>query len=84
VALVSLARPAWGADAYTYRVLLDTDNNSATGCGVLVEDSTVGSIEFSGVERLVSVAMARTGSDGTVTGITLQKCDGGTLGRRNR
>lgn len=69
------------ATHYTYRLLLDTDNDPATGCGVAVDDATGGAITFPGVERLVAVTVARTAMTGSVTGITVQNCvSGATFG----
>ena len=80
MALVGVARLARadGAADYTYQVLFDTDNNALTGCSVPVDDATVGSTTFDGVERLVSVTVLRSGTGGTITGITVQDCVSGT------
>jgi hypothetical protein len=81
VALVGVARLARGQDGtadYIYQVLFDTDNNPATGCTVSVDDTTVGSTTFDGVERLVRVTVARIGATGTVSGITVHHCVSGT------
>src|SRR5579863_10186799 len=81
VSVVGVARPAWADSAtnYTYQVLFDTDNNPATGCNVPVDDKTANTM-FLGAERLVTVTVMRTGTGGTVTGITAQRCVNGTFG----
>lgn len=65
---------AWAATA-TYDILLDTDNNPATGCTVPTARG-----DFSGVDRVLSTTVDMATTPSTVTGVTLESCQGGTLG----
>jgi VCBS repeat-containing protein len=68
------------ASAYSatteFRVLLDTDNNAATGCTVTTPAGT-----FAGAEQvLITTVVTTADRTGNVTGTALQTCSGGTLG----
>ncbi|MER2601757.1 MAG: IPTL-CTERM sorting domain-containing protein, partial [Candidatus Competibacter phosphatis] len=69
-----LAGAAW-AETATYQILLDTDNNPATGCTVATVDGP-----FDGAEQRL-VATGTTGSNSaTVSGVQLQNCTGSGFG----
>ncbi len=59
----------------SYDILLDTDNNPATGCTL----STVRG-DFTGVELVLSTTVEVTALTSTVTGVSQQRCEGGALG----
>ena len=71
-----LVSAAWGqATSAEYQILLDTDNNPATGCTV----TTVGG-DFAGVDqRLVTTVTVGTAT-ATVGGVQLQTCVSGGFG----
>jgi len=70
-----VAGAARAADIYTYFVLLDTDNNAATGCTVNGPGGT-----FTGAEQRLTITVERNGATGTVTAITHALCTGGSFG----
>ncbi|WP_028603950.1 hypothetical protein [Ottowia thiooxydans] len=65
---------AWAA-VVSYDILLDTDNNSATGCTVATARGN-----FAGVERVLTTNVNVTPTSSTVTGVTVQSCESGALG----
>ncbi|MDS4058934.1 MAG: hypothetical protein RKP73_10220, partial [Candidatus Contendobacter sp.] len=71
-----LASAAWGQAATPeYQILLDTDNNPATGCTVATVNGN-----FAGVDqRLVTMVSVGTAT-ATVGGVQLQTCASGTFG----
>lgn len=66
-------------DAYVSQVLFDSDVDSATGCDVAVDDAIVGNQTVHGIEQIVSVAVSRDGTGGSITGITRSLCIGGAI-----
>lgn len=66
------------AATYQYAVLLDTDNNPATGCTVPVP--TTPPATFSGADQRLTITVDRTGSTATVESITRAVCTGGSFG----
>ncbi len=71
-----LASAAWGqATSAEYQILLDTDNNPATGCTVATVNG-----DFAGVDqRLVTTVTVGTAT-ATVSGVQLQPCENGAFG----
>ena len=59
----------------TYDILLDADNNPATGCTL-----TTARGDFTGVELVLSTTVDVTATPSIVTGVTLQPCESGVLG----
>ncbi|MEA2164024.1 MAG: hypothetical protein QOK37_2151 [Thermoanaerobaculia bacterium] len=57
------------AATFEVRILFDTDNNRATGCSVLTAAG-----ELQGVEKIVTTAVAVTGSTAVVTGVRSTTC----------
>ena len=72
-----LPRPA-SATTYQYVVLLDTDNNPATGCTVPVPATPAST--FSGANQRLTITVERTGSTATVESITRAVCTGPGFG----
>ena len=71
-----LASVAWGqAASPEYQILLDTDDNPATGCTVATSQGDVLGID----QRLVVTVTIGT-TTATVSGIQLQNCVNGTFG----
>lgn len=66
------------AATYQYFVLLDTDNNAASGCTVPVPSTPPST--FPGVEQRLTIVVDRTGSTATVESITRAVCSGGSFG----
>jgi len=62
------------AQSYTYSVYLDTDNNSATGCSVILPGGTV-----TGAESVIT-ATINAGSPPQVAQVTHASCSGGSFG----
>ncbi len=79
IVLALLAAGVAHADTYVYQLLVDTDNNPATGCGVPIHDAGI-SATFPGVEQVLEVTVDRTATGGTVTGVTLAQCAAGVFG----
>lgn len=77
LALWLLPQPA-SAVTYQYVVLLDTDNNPATGCTVPVP--TTPPSTFAGAEQRLTITVDTTGSTATVENITRAVCTGGSFG----
>jgi trimeric autotransporter adhesin len=59
------------AAAIDFQVLLDVDNNAATGCSVS---------GMSGVDQVITTAVTTTESTGSVTSMSRRVCSGGALG----
>lgn len=66
---------AWAATA-SYDILLDVDNDPATGCTVALP-APHGS--FAGAERVLSTTIVTDAGGATVTGVTSRSCVGGVL-----
>ncbi len=69
-----LAGAAW-ADTATYQILLDTDNNPATGCTVATVDGP-----FDGAEQRLVTTVTTGSNSATVSGVQLQNCTGSGFG----
>lgn len=63
-------------DVYYYRVLVDTDNNQATGCGVQVHELNFSGI-VPGIERLVVAIVHRLPMTANVFSIQVRNCISG-------
>src|SRR5262245_42842026 len=71
---------AGSPDAFDYRVLLNTDLNPATGCGVHVQDANIDTT-VAGVERLVIIHVQRTSPQtALVVAVGVQVCTAGSFG----
>ena len=82
VVLLGVAGPARAGvppDLYTYRALLDTDNNPATGCDVAAHDANF-SGPVSGIEFVVSAFVDRFPSTASVVEVQVRQCVNGMLG----
>jgi hypothetical protein len=78
--LASAALRAQAADFYDYRVLLDTDRNPSTGCGVPVKDANIDTT-VNGIDEVVIIHVERTSQFAAqVIGVGLQVCVGGSFG----
>jgi hypothetical protein len=70
VSFCCLASPAFAASTTSrYQVVLDTDNNPATGCFV-----DAGSARFSGAEQVLTTTVVTTDTSASVTGVVRQLC----------
>ena len=69
---IAASASAWAA---SYDILLDTDNDPATGCTVPTAHGNV-----AGIERVLATQVDVTTTPSTVTGVALRSCIGGTLG----
>jgi VCBS repeat-containing protein len=58
-----------------YRVLIDADNATTTGCTV-----TAGGVSMAGVEQVLVTSVSSNETTGTVTSVTRQVCTSGALG----
>jgi hypothetical protein len=67
---------AFAAETVSYRILVDTDANPATGCTVVGP----GAETFSGADSRLTITAVYDGGAGTVTGITRADCVGGSFG----
>jgi hypothetical protein len=76
--LCSLLLLALPASAATLEVLIDSDNNAATGCTVSLPNPPGGS--FAGVEVLLVTTVDTSTSPPHVAGVTQQVCSGGSFG----
>ncbi len=74
--LLCAGTSAWAANL-TYDILLDVDNNPATGCTVALP-APHGS--FAGVERVLTTTVTTDAGGASVTGVWLRTCSGGVLG----
>ncbi len=76
VASLIALQPA-AAVSSPFFILLDLDNNPATGCAVNLPDTP----SFAGIEQVLETTVTTTGgpSAGTVTGVSRQQCNGGVL-----
>lgn len=74
---ILLCLAAVNASAITseYRILLDLDNNPATGCTVATVDGN-----FTGVEQVLITTVDTVGMTATVTSVARQECTAGTFG----
>ncbi len=63
------------AAVVSYSLLLDTDNDSATGCGV---SSPAGPI--AGIEQIATTVISTTSTGASVTLLARQVCSGGAMG----
>lgn len=67
---------AWGqAASAEYKILLDTDNNPATGCTV---DTVAG--PFAGIDQQLVTTVALGANAATVSGVQLLPCENGGFG----
>src|SRR6266849_941255 len=74
--LVVLAAPLQlAASTAQFQVLLDTDNNTSTGCS-----SLIGGTAISGVEQILTTTVNVTSTGSNVTGVTRQVCASGSFG----
>lgn len=71
---VAASTSAFAATAQYY-ILLDTDNNAATGCTL-----NSGSNSFTGIERVLTTTVDVTPTSSNVTGVTVESCVGTVLG----
>ncbi|MEO8032937.1 MAG: Ig-like domain-containing protein, partial [Acidobacteriota bacterium] len=79
-ALLTLVPATFAATSTTsrYQIVLDTDNNAATGCFV-----DAGGARFSGAEQIVTTTVVTTGTSASVSGVIRQVCSdpaSGTFG----
>jgi large repetitive protein len=72
---VGLLFPAAHAATTTVSVLIDADNNAASGCAIATANGP-----FTGVERVLNTTVVADGAGYRATSITLQSCTGGALG----
>ncbi len=84
LAILAVGAPAAHAvppsTMYEYRVYIDTDQNSATGCNQTLSDAN-GPVLVQGIDQQVIVAVTRTGpTSATVTGISRRECTAGSYG----
>lgn len=71
-----LVSMAWGqATSAEYQILLDTDNNPATGCTVTTVNGN-----FAGVDQRLVTTVAIGTNAATVGGVQLQPCENGVFG----
>lgn len=71
-----LAAPAWAQTVPAdYQILLDTDNNPATGCAVTTVNG-----DFTGVDQRLVTTVAIGTTAATVSGVQVQNCVSGTFG----
>ncbi|MBI3786568.1 MAG: hypothetical protein HY270_24525 [Deltaproteobacteria bacterium] len=70
-------RADYDPDLYDYDVLIDSDNNTATGCTVALHDLNFnGSV--SGVEYIVTAHVDRFSTSATVDSVTIRQCMSGS------
>ena len=81
IALLSSTRLlAQPPDVFEYRVLLDTDKNPSTGCGVAVKDANIDTT-VNGVDQLVIIHVERTSPYAAqVVGVGRRGCASGSFG----
>ena len=61
-----------------FALLLDTDNNTATGCPVAAPSGTV-----AGIDQVLTTVVTTTNTGATISRIERQLCTGGSLGAAN-
>ncbi len=75
VAALSFAVPTTFAATTTVSVLIDADNNAATGCSVPTVNGP-----FAGVDRVLNTTVVADAAGYRTQSITVQRCSGGVLG----
>lgn len=65
---------------YRHQVLLDTDNNTATGCAVAVNELNYAGGPVNGVEHVVEMVVDDGTAPARVVQVNRQACSGGSLG----
>ncbi len=73
VALVFLSAPAWAQ--IHYFTLIDTDNNTVTGCTVTLPNAGT----VTGIERRLTATISETTTPQVIS-LTLESCVGGSFG----
>ena len=73
VALVFLSAPVWAQ--IHYFTLIDTDNNTATGCTVTLPNAGT----VTGIERRLTATISETATPQVIS-LTLESCVGGSFG----
>ena len=77
LAAATSARADFNPDPYYYEVLIDTDNNTSTGCDVALHDANFNGT-VSGVEYIVRALVLRFSANADVDEVTLRHCISGT------
>lgn len=78
--LLLCASVARAQDVFDYRVLLDTDSSTSTGCDVAVKDADVATT-VPGIEQIVIMRVERTSAAAArVVAVVRRVCTGGSFG----
>jgi len=74
---VASRAPAMPAD-FVYKVVMDTDNNPATGCSFVVQDANIPSQSMNGFEHALEIFVATAFTPPKVVGMQLLHCVSGS------
>ena len=80
VALTATALLGQAPEVYEHRVLLDTDRNPSTGCGVAVKDANIDTT-VTGIDQIVIMRVERTSPYAAqVVEVVRRVCESGSFG----